>query len=182
MHRSTLMQAIAGKGDETIKELNRLESIAVDPTLVVDNSFWDWALIPTEQNSMKLHTLPPPSDPLETSSCSSLVSCGGDLDDIDYYDLFHESTVALNPPSIQSLKRPSALIVSYPYYKQLVSRAAASEFDKVLLVRSGEGEEDDEGCDEKEEMNLRRPDIDVSSCGELRALTICSYALLTKKT
>ena len=71
-------------------------------------------------------------------------------------------------------------------------------FAKIIVVRGQEDEEEEEeekedyddgdenGRDTKHPLCPRRqvvvPDIEVSSLGELRALTICSYAYLTKKT
>ena len=37
-----------GKGDDTIKEINKFSSITIDPHLTSDPSFWDYCLIPSD--------------------------------------------------------------------------------------------------------------------------------------
>ena len=160
------LSATLGKGDSTIKTLNTFESIVVDPTLVNDVAFWDWALIPTEQNNMKLYACAFDN----SDASSSLAASGADMADIDYYDLFHEDSVPPTSEAVSALRRPSALLVSAGTYGAF--EAVVREFDKIILVRWGESEGEE----------LPTSDIDVRSLGELRALSICSYALLTKKT
>ena len=152
--------------------MNTLASIVVDPTLVNDVAFWDWALIPTENNDMKLYTYackPNAREPNYSDAASSLAAAGADPEDITYYDhIFNDDSIIPTPEAISALPRPSALLVSAEAYREF-DEAVLDKFDKVIL-RRGESEGNEQS------------DIDVSSLGELRALSICSYALITKKT
>jgi len=175
----------AGKGDDTIKELNKLDSIVIDPLLVNDPAFWDYCLVPNEQGPMQLGVLQAIGNDDTNNDddfCSRLIGCGGDADDIAFYqetyEVFEKGLVA--GPSAGGVQ--SGLVVRADTLQSMPQQARSS-FSKVIRVLRGE----DEGgrCVEDDDVgdggNVSA-DIEVSSLGELRALTICSYAYLTKRS
>jgi len=188
----------AGKGDDTIKELNKLDSIVIDPVLVIDPAFWDYCLVPNEQGQMRLKVLSfQEEEDIDASSSSSssinasdlLVKNGGLKDDVsfyqDTYDLFEEQVfVPVLPPT--SDDSCSGLVVRVDTL-DLLPESTTQCFSKIIRVQRDDDDGDDaneEPIDTKEraEEKYAAADIEVSSLGELRALTICSYAYLTKRS
>ena len=183
----------AGKGDDTIKELNKLDSIVIDPLLVTDPAFWDYCLVPNEQGPMQLVVLQTSSngdcsidddDEDKDDFCGSLVGCGGDADDVAFYqetyEIFKEGLTA-GPPTGDGR---SGLVVRADTLESLPERVR-SGFSKVIRVLRGEEEScvaEDDGDASGGGGGSVPADIEVSSLGELRALTICSYAYLTKRS
>ena len=243
----------AGKGDDTIKELNRLTSLVIDPSLVQhDPAFWDYTIVPTEQAAMRLHVLgwkssnarksstnnSSSSSNITTSICDGLLlDCGAERADLDFYEQFYG---VFHPNTIVTVQAPTAiagLVLTQKTFARMLQEDVADNatiphirdahptnppaaddddnasfgrcfqletFAKIIVVRGQEDEDEEEEEEEEEEekedyddgdengrdtthpLRPRRqvvvPDIEVSSLGELRALTICSYAYLTKKT
>jgi len=189
-----------GKGDDTIKELNRFTSIVIDPELVDDPSFWDYCLIPNEQAPMRLRVLCSRSnngDGAEKLASDALVACGVDLEDISFYE---ENYGVFEIKSHTERTAPTSmagLVVAKKTLENLLSGVHSDEtsieididtFAMVIQVLNTDVEVDfssntniengsgSGGCSE-----YGKADIEVSSLGELRALTICSYAYLTKR-
>jgi len=182
-----LYNSNVGKGDDTIKELNRFTSIVIDPSLVSDSAFWDYCIVPNEQAPMRLHILGEGGNNNNNNNNANdvLVDCGADLEDVKFYEesygVFEDKVTLGAPTSV------TGLVVTKKIFD---SMDAIDAFAKVILVRGGDYDdyEDDEEGDDitnndgNDDTPRRIADIDVSSLGELRALTICSYAYLTKKS
>jgi hypothetical protein len=156
-HRPLLFRPHAGKGDETIKEINRFQSVVIDPALAADESFWTYALVVNEQGGFRLCVFGDGEDAEEL-----LVRGGADIDDVSYYDIFNKVATHAAPPF-------SAFVVSTASLPS-VDAKIVSEFYRVVRV----GRELVVAGDESS-------DIYVHALSELRALSICSYALLNKK-
>ena len=242
----------AGKGDDTIKELNRLTSLVIDPSLVQhDPAFWDYTIVPTEQAGIRFHVLGWKSSNARKSSSNSnssssnittsicdglLLDCGAERADLDFYEQFYG---VFHPNTIVTVQAPTAiagLVLTQNTFARMLQEDIADNttiphirdvhptnppaadddnnassgrcfqletFAKIIVVRGQEDEEEvveeeeeeeeedyddgnENGRDTEHPLRPRRqvvvPDIEVSSLGELRALTICSYAYLTKKT
>ncbi|GMH52787.1 hypothetical protein TrST_g13556 [Triparma strigata] len=154
-----------GKGDDTIKEINKFSSITIDPHLTSDPSFWDYCLIPSDQGGLTLNVLGPPNE----FASDLLVGGGANLDDVEYYGIF--STMGSASPAPNQVSN-SALIIS----SSNLNSVDRSKYSKIVSVLSAE-----ESTMSQTYANTE-VDIKVSSLGELRALSICSYALLNKKS
>ena len=149
------------KGDSTITVLHRVESVVLDPALAADGNFWIYALVVAEQGGFPLHVL---GDP-EASATDLLMGGGADeTDAYDYEGAVFEATPVDAPPG-----KAAALVVADATFAAM-PEAAWRRFGTVIAV----GGDTDYG---DEDAGL----IAVSSMGELRALTICSYASLNKR-
>jgi hypothetical protein len=157
--RRTALGAL--KGDSTITVLHQFESVVLDPVLASDGNFWIYALVVVEQGGFPLHVLGDPE-----ASAADLLMCGGadETDTYDYEGVVFEATPVDAPPG-----RAAALVVADATFAAM-PEAAWRRFGTVIAV----GGETDYG---DEDAGL----IAVSSMGELRALTICSYASLNKR-
>lgn len=181
---NTLYNSNVGKGDDTIKELNRVTSIVIDPSLVKDPSFWDYCIVPNEQAPMRLHIL---GKNCGKDAGDVLVNCGADLNDVEFYEesygIFDQKVTLGAPTSVAGL-----VVLKKNFYD--MDDSDIDMFAKTIVVRGGYGDYEEEEDEEEEDSNSdgnggnprRIADIEVSSLGELRALTICSYAYLTKKS
>jgi len=179
-----LYNSNVGKGDDTIKELNRFTSIVIDPSLVSDSAFWDYCILPNQQAPMRLHVLGGEGGnniKKKKNANDVLVDCGADREDVEFYEESYgvfEGKVTLGAPT-----SVTGLVVTKRTFDTM---DAIDAFAKIILVRGDDYDDyEDDGItnDDGNDDTLRRiADIDVSSLGELRALTICSYAYLTKKS
>ena len=157
--RRTALGAL--KGDSTIAVLHQFESVVLDPALAADGNFWIYALVVAEQGGFPLNVL---GDP-EASALELLT--GGGADEIDAYD--YEGVVFDAAPVSDPPGKAAALVVADATFAAM-PEAAWRRFGTVIAV----GGDTDYG---DEDAGL----IAVSSMGELRALTICSYASLNKR-
>jgi len=149
------------KGDSTITVLHQFESVVLDPALAADGNFWIYALVVVEQGGFPLNVL---GDP-EASATDLLMGGGADeTDAYDYEGVVFEATPVDAPPG-----KAAALVVADATFTAM-PEAAWRRFRTVIAV----GGDTDYG---DEDAGL----IAVSSMGELRALTICSYASLNKR-
>jgi hypothetical protein len=149
------------KGDSTLTVLHQFESVVLDPALAADGNFWIYALVVVEQGGFPLHVLGEP----EASALELLM--GGGADEADAYD--YEGVVFDAAPVSDPPGRAAALVVADATFAAM-PEAAWRRFGTVIAV----GGDTDYG---DEDAGL----IAVSSMGELRALTICSYASLNKR-
>ena len=157
--RRTALGAL--KGDSTIAVLHQFESVVLDPALAADGNFWIYALVVAEQGGFPLNVL---GDP-EASALELLMSGGADeIDAYDYEGVVFDAAPVSDPPG-----RAAALVVADATFAAM-PEAAWRRFGTVIAV----GGDTDYG---DEDAGL----IAVSSMGELRALTICSYASLNKR-
>jgi hypothetical protein len=149
------------KGDSTITVLHQFESVVLDPALAADGNFWIYALVVVEQGGFPLNVL---GDP-EASATDLLMGGGADeTDAYDYEGVVFEATPVDAPPG-----KAAAFVVADATFAAM-PEAAWRRFGTVIAV----GGDTDYG---DEDAGL----IAVSSMGELRALTICSYASLNKR-
>ena len=149
------------KGDSTITVLHQFESVVLDPALAADGNFWIYALVVVEQGGFPLHVLGEP----EASALELLMGGGADeTDAYDYEGVVFDAAPVSNPPG-----KAAALVVADATFAAM-PEAAWRRFGTVIAV----GGDTDYG---DEDAGL----IAVSSMGELRALTICSYASLNKR-
>jgi len=183
-----------GKGDDTIKELNRLTSIVIDPELVDDLSFWDYCLIPNEQAPMRLHVLCSGGnngDNVEKLSSDALVACGVDLEDISFYEENYGVFEIRTHTERTAPTSMAGLVVARQTLEDLLSGVHRDEttididtFAMVIQVLNTDIDvnfSSDSSIENGGGSEWGKADIEVSSLGELRALTICSYAYLTKR-
>ncbi len=145
----------SGKGDYTIKVIHSFTSLVIDPEASKDKSFWSYLLVVSQWlkiDILKINTI-------DTSSCSdALIREGVDEADVAYFsDLFSLNTVCGPPTST------GALVINS---RNLTPEIGSRGWGKIISVG---------------ESPLFPVDIEVGSLGELRALSICSYATLTKK-
>ena len=149
------------KGDSTITVLHQFESVVLDPALAADGNFWIYALVVAEQGGFPLHVL----GDAEASALELLTGGGADeTDAYDYEGVVFDAAPVSNPPG-----KAAALVVADATFAAM-PEAAWRRFGTVIAV----GGDTDYG---DEDAGL----IAVSSMGELRALTICSYASLNKR-
>jgi len=129
---------------------------------------------------MRLHIL---GNDRDRTASDTLVDRGADLDDVEFYEenygVFEVEVTCGAPTAV------AGLVVAK---KTFDGMDGANVFAKVVVVRGWDCEDDEGGeedgvSDDGDDGVVRRvADIEVSSLGELRALTICSYAYLTKKS
>ncbi|GMH77095.1 hypothetical protein TrRE_jg13112 [Triparma retinervis] len=158
---SLLSASSFGKGGDTINSINHFFPVK-------DASFWDYAVLARESGGNQLRIFGE-----EGKSCEEeLREWGGKEEDIKYYvddlDVFSPSCMTnVNPSTF-----PSAALVALTSTLKSMPGGAASSFYKIVEVRerTSSGEEE-----------WGAADITVEALGELRALSICSYAMLTKK-
>jgi hypothetical protein len=148
-----------GKGDDTLEELSRATSVAVDQGLAGGKAVWGSARVASEQGGGRLGGGGGGGGggPREL-----LMKGGAKEDEIDWYGCFEEEADEWG-----ELGEVPVLVVGAGRLGEDADLARG--YEKVVVVGS-------------EEANVTTPDrIYVGSLGELRALTICSYAALNKK-
>ena len=154
-----------GKGDDTIVELNKLDGVVVDPALVDDPSFWDYVMVPNEHTYMHILRL----EGEQGDANETLYDQGALVEDLDFhFDLFSPLPVSAAP------SEAAGLVVGPRNFARVAATKGFDSFEKVILCRGRGGK--DAAVDES------GVEVSVGSLGELKALTICSYALLTKRS
>ena len=136
----------------------------IDPALAEDEHFWPYVLVVVDEGQCSVHALGPNGDSMRTL----LGANGVPEEDIDDYYIFEEEATNEPTGSVCALVARRASVEN-------LSQEAVARFAKVITVGEGEAESSD-GPDGL----IEGADIAVLGLSELRALTICSYAALTK--
>ena len=158
-----------GKGDNTIKELNQCTSIVIDPALAEDEHFWPYVLVVVDEGQCTVNALGPNGDSMR----KLLGAHGVSEEDIDYYFILEEE--ATNEPT-----GSSCALVARSDSVATLSKEAVASFAKVITVGAEERSSDRDDEEASVDGLIDGADIAVLGLSELRALTICSYAALTK--
>jgi len=157
----------SGKGDDTITVLNQITDIVLDMSLHEDGFFWPYAQVAVDDGGCRLHCLGRD----KADSREVMVDAGIEEEDIDYfYDMFDDDAAS------EPRGKVCALVVSGHNINRL-QPATLKKFALVITV----GEVSGDDVDESRGMHSQA-DIAVLNLSELRALTICSYASLTKRS
>ena len=155
------------KGDSTITVFHRFERVVVDPRLAADGNFWVYCNVVADQGGFALDVLADAADP--TWSARELLVWGGaDAEDAAACEggIFRPEAVACTAPPTGEV----ALLVTDETLAA-TPKEALRAFGAVIAVGG------QTMSVESEAAGI----ISVSSMGELRALTICSYASLNKR-
>lgn len=135
----------------------------------------------------------PQNSAIKVSAEDSLCRCGALEEDInwyqDEYDIFEtQALTGENYPPLPFKK--SGIVASSSVLLKLISDhtndelladgSALEKYFKIIEVRDESSLEEDADSTLAKERRLT-PDISVQALGELRALTICSFAVLNKR-
>lgn len=103
-------------------------------------------------------------------------------DDFEYYQQEHDlfAPSCLDNYSPDSKSSTEGGLVAFRSTLERSSVEILSSFSKIIEVRQDEDDENDDDDSSDDETDLSA-DISVNALGELRALTMCSYAFLSKK-
>jgi hypothetical protein len=148
------------------EELNQFDSIVIDPSLHEDRFFWQYLDVVTVQGECTLHCL----GPEEGDSWQLMTDAGIPQSDLEYNDVFEY--VSTSEPT----GKHTALIIAGRNIGSLKSDIAA-QFQKVITV----GEIPDGDVNPKSGVHSDA-NIAVLNLSELRAMTICGYAIMAKQS
>mmetsp|Transcript_32165 Transcript_32165/g.36572 ORF Transcript_32165/g.36572 Transcript_32165/m.36572 type:complete len:272 (-) Transcript_32165:121-936(-) len=170
-----LSSSNVGKGDDTIKVLNQLETVFIDASLSTDPAFWDYCVVTREQQGKHMYVLHATNSDDNNITIKDSLCQGGVIEEGDVvfyqdeYDIFKEEVITTNLSNnnydtiLSSKFEKFGIVVSTSVLKNMMremrnnhdnnkeSSSLLEQCFKVIEVRENDYYYDEEEEEEEEE-------------------------------